>query len=159
MSEHDEAADIERDIDRTREQIDETLESLRQKVDPGRHLSGAAEGLRQGVAALYGHDADSVEARRELRRMVSDNLLPLGLIAAGCAWIFYRESQRLRRRERLEQYRAYAAARAREMERARQMERAPGSAHAGAAPAMDEASLDDPVGDPDPLARPAAPRL
>ncbi len=155
MSEHDEAAEIERDIDRTREEIDETLESLREKVDPGRHLSGAAEGLRQGVAALYGHDADSAEARRELRRMVSDNLLPLGLIAAGCAWIFYRETQRLRRQERLEQYRAYAEARAREMERARAERAAP-------APAMDEAGLDEPLGEPaaaaDPLGRPAAPR-
>lgn len=104
MSNEETMPEIEQEIERTRAHLDETLDRLREKLDPASHMRHAADELGRGVASLYGHEPDSPAARREVGRLAADNILPLAVIAAGCAWLVAREVQRSRRRERLDRH-------------------------------------------------------
>jgi hypothetical protein len=97
MSGEETLPEIEQEIERTRADLDETLDRLREKLDPASHMRHAADELGRSVASLYGHEPDSPAARREIGRLIGDNILPLAVIAAGCAWLVAREVQRSRR--------------------------------------------------------------
>lgn len=142
-AEHDSMPDIEEDIERTRHDIDETLERLREKLDPAAHLREAADEVGRGVASLYGHEPGSPEARREVGRLVADNLLPIAVIAGGCLWLVAREIQRTRRRSRFERYGAFPEA---PLAGTPDLEEGPGPAPV---PRQETAGVAD-----DPLARP-----
>lgn len=82
--------DIERDIERTRAHMDETLDSLQRKLSPGQLMDQALEYLRSGPGGF----ASNFGAR------VRDNPLPVAVTAIGLGWLMLAGSREDRERTR-----------------------------------------------------------
>ena len=75
---HKSSAEIEREVENTREHITETLDELRARMSPGQILDEAID---------YARHSGGGEMVRNLGRTVRDNPTPLLLIGAGVAWM------------------------------------------------------------------------
>jgi uncharacterized protein DUF3618 len=69
---------LERDTERTRLELANTIEELRDRLTPGEVLDEALD---------YASDGDVGAFLRNLRRQVVDNPLPAGLMGMGVAWL------------------------------------------------------------------------
>lgn len=72
------SAEIEREVERTREQVSHTLDELRLRMSPGQLIDQALD---------YAKDSGGAEFGRNLGRSVRDNPLPILLIGAGVGWL------------------------------------------------------------------------
>ncbi|MBY0329644.1 MAG: DUF3618 domain-containing protein [Acetobacteraceae bacterium] len=72
------AAEIERDVERTRAGLTNTLEELRDKASPGQLLEQAVDWARSSGGS---------DMMRNLGAQVRDNPLPLLLVGAGIGWL------------------------------------------------------------------------
>src|SRR5690606_17572664 len=93
--------EIEQDIERTRQEMDETLDEISERLNP-RHLLDEvldmfrSEGTNRGrqYAARQAKSAGKKAARvagKQMARTVKEHPLPSMLIAAGVAWMLYDE--------------------------------------------------------------------
>ncbi len=80
--------ELEREIDETRVELDETLGTLRNRVAPGALLDYAVDYLRHGPKDY------AMEFGGNLSRSVRDNPLALGLVGAGVTWLMLGNSHR-----------------------------------------------------------------
>ncbi len=76
-------AEIERDIERTRADIDLTLDHLRQSISPGQLLDQTMQYAR----------AEGGEVGANVARRVKSNPLPLALLASSLAWLMVSDSK------------------------------------------------------------------
>ena len=72
------SARLEQDTERTRAQIEETLEEIRRRMTPGRMVDQFLD---------YTRDSAGGQFLGNLRQQVADNPVPVALIGAGLAWI------------------------------------------------------------------------
>ncbi|TCZ54986.1 DUF3618 domain-containing protein [Roseicella aquatilis] len=72
------AAEIEREVERTRAGLTETLDELRERASPGQLFEQAID---------YARSSGGTEMMRNLGQQVRDNPLPLLLIGAGIGWM------------------------------------------------------------------------
>jgi ElaB/YqjD/DUF883 family membrane-anchored ribosome-binding protein len=85
---HKSSAEIERDVENTREHITETLDELRARMSPGQMLDEAID---------YARHSGGGEMMRNLGRTMRDNPTPLLLIGAGIAWMMATDGAARRR--------------------------------------------------------------
>lgn len=72
------SAQLEREAERSRADVEETLEELRSRLRPGQLVDQLVEYARDGAGAeFYGN----------LKRQVAENPLPVTVIGAGLAWL------------------------------------------------------------------------
>ena len=72
------SAEIEREVEQTRDSLRDTLEALRERASPGQLFEQVLD---------YAKESGGPEMMRNLGRAVRDNLLPLLLIGAGVGWL------------------------------------------------------------------------
>lgn len=85
MSSERTSKDIEREIEATRSEMQQTIEAIREEISPGQLLDRALSYLKGGTAgSTLGH----------LSRAVSENPLPLAVTGVGLAWLIYSDQQR-----------------------------------------------------------------
>ena len=75
---HRSAAEIERDVERSRAQVENTLDQLRDRTSPGQLFEQALD---------YARRSGGPEFARNLGEQVRDNPLPVLLIGSGIAWL------------------------------------------------------------------------
>src|SRR5690242_13039120 len=69
---------LERDTERTRLELANTIEELRDRLTPGQVLDEVLD---------YASDGDVGDYLRSFKRQIIDNPLPLGLMGASMAWL------------------------------------------------------------------------
>lgn len=79
------AAEIERDVERMRDRLRDTLEALRDRASPGQIFEQVMD---------YAKESGAPEMMRNMGRAMRDNPMPLVLIGAGIAWMMFSESPR-----------------------------------------------------------------
>ncbi|HYF06213.1 MAG TPA: DUF3618 domain-containing protein [Acetobacteraceae bacterium] len=72
------AAEIEREVEHTRDKLRDTLEALRERASPGQLFEQVLD---------YAKESGGPEMMRNLGRTVRDNPMPLLLIGAGIGWM------------------------------------------------------------------------
>ncbi len=72
------SADIEREVERTRARLSDTLDELRDRMSPGQVVDQLVD---------YARDTGGGEFVRNLGRSMRDNPLPILLIGTGIAWL------------------------------------------------------------------------
>lgn len=103
MSQNGSLRAAEDEVERVRADLMGTLDQLRDKLDPAAHVRIAAEEFGRGMISLYGHEPGTPAARREVGRLLADNVLPLALIASGLAWLVVGEIRRFQARSYLDE--------------------------------------------------------
>lgn len=72
------SAQLEREAERNRAEVEETLEELRSRLRPGQLVDQLVDYAREGAGAeFYGN----------LKRQIAENPLPVTVIGAGLAWL------------------------------------------------------------------------
>jgi hypothetical protein len=72
------SADIEREVEQTRDDLDRTVEALKDKMTPGQLLDEVTQSLKgTGAADMFGN----------LGSQVKENPLALAMVGAGMAWL------------------------------------------------------------------------
>lgn len=71
-------SEIERDVERSRARVSDTLRELRERMSPGQVVDEVLD---------YARASGGVDFARNLGRSVTDNPLPLLLIGTGIAWL------------------------------------------------------------------------
>jgi ElaB/YqjD/DUF883 family membrane-anchored ribosome-binding protein len=77
------AAEIERDVERSRARVTDTIEELRSRVSPGQIMDQVVD---------YAKTSGGAEFMRNLGGSVRDNPLPILLIGAGIGWLMLSRS-------------------------------------------------------------------
>ncbi len=72
--------EIEQDLDRTRAELDATIDAIAAQLGPGPLAAQVAESLREGILRDYAQ-----ATKQALRR----NPLPAVLMLAGAGWLLY----------------------------------------------------------------------
>jgi ElaB/YqjD/DUF883 family membrane-anchored ribosome-binding protein len=76
------SAQIEREVERTRDNVADTLDTLRAKLQPGQMVDQVVEQITD-----YARSSGGVDFMRNLGTSVRDNPMPVALIGAGIAWL------------------------------------------------------------------------
>jgi hypothetical protein len=76
------SAQIEREVEQTRSNVADTLDTLRNKLQPGQMVDQVV-----GQMSDYVRSSGGTEFMRNLGSSVRDNPLPVALIGAGIAWL------------------------------------------------------------------------
>lgn len=76
------SAQIEREVEQTRNHVADTLDTLRHKLQPGQMVDQVV-----GQVSDYVRSSGGTEFVRNLGASVRDNPLPVALIGAGIAWL------------------------------------------------------------------------
>jgi len=76
------SAQIEREVEQTRNNVADTLDTLRQKLQPGQMVDQVV-----GQVSDYVRSSGGTEFMRNLGTSVRDNPMPVALIGAGIAWL------------------------------------------------------------------------
>lgn len=90
-------SEIESDIDRTRHEMDETIDELAERLHP-RHLLGtAAERVARALRSPSGDGGDysemALRAGKTIAHQVREHPIPALLFGAGLAWLAYDQAQ------------------------------------------------------------------
>jgi hypothetical protein len=75
---------LEKDVDKTRGRIEDTLEELRERLSPPSLIDEALG---------YAKDNGGADFMRNLGRQVADNPLPVALMGAGLAWLMVSQNR------------------------------------------------------------------
>jgi ElaB/YqjD/DUF883 family membrane-anchored ribosome-binding protein len=78
------AAEIEREVDRSRSEVEQTLDAIQDRLSPGQLIDQAVTYLRDGGGG---------EFTRNLGDSIKQNPMPLALVALGVGWMMF-SSQR-----------------------------------------------------------------
>lgn len=78
--------EIERDIEHTRADMDETVEAIRARLQPERLMQYALDGV---VEAIRG------DSGKKAMRLIKENPVPTALTALGIGWMVYNNSERM----------------------------------------------------------------
>lgn len=92
MNQHEEnrqPEEIERDIQRTREEVSSTIDAIQSKLSPGQMMDQAINYARTSLPADFGSN---------LNQQVRDNPLPVSLIGIGLAWLMMSDPNKPKRR-------------------------------------------------------------
>ena len=79
--------DIKRDIDRTRYEMDETLDELSERLQPRHLLDDLIDMFRSNTGGAGEAKAIAQRTGRSFMHQVQENPVPLALIGAGIAWM------------------------------------------------------------------------
>lgn len=80
MTDNRSSAEIERDVERTRDRLRDTLETLRDRASPGQIFEQVLD---------YARESGAPEMMRNMGRAMRDNPMPLLLIGAGIGWMIF----------------------------------------------------------------------
>lgn len=83
-SHHRRSEAIRADIERTRAELDRTVDALQQRLSPQQLVHGAFEALRENAG----------DSTRRIVNVVKSNPIPIALIGAGLVWLLASQARR-----------------------------------------------------------------